>query len=113
MRPTNRETYSMLSPSLNHFTFLDCAIFTVYLAVTVLVGLYFAKGQKNIKSYFLADKSMGYILVGVSVLAAFFPVSVIWRILEGVRKLICEKMKYWAFLQICPARSFFFEWFQT
>ena len=58
--------------ALNHFKPLDYAIFTAYLLVTVLVGLRFAKGQKNIKSYLLADKSMGYVLVGVSVLAAFF-----------------------------------------
>ncbi len=61
-----------MPPAINHFKFIDCAIFTTYLVVTVLVGLRFAKGQKNIKSYFLADKGMGYIVVGVSVLAAFF-----------------------------------------
>src|SRR4026207_2453099 len=58
--------------ALNHFKLLDYVIFTAYLVVTVRVGLRFAKQQKEIKGYLLADKSMGYVLVGVSVLAAFF-----------------------------------------
>src|SRR5438552_1196167 len=61
-----------MPPSVNHLTPFDYAIFAIYLLGTVLVGLMVGKGQKSIKSYFLADKSMGFILVGVSVLAALF-----------------------------------------
>jgi SSS family transporter len=38
----------------------------------VLVGVLFVKEQKNIRSYFLADRSMGFIVVGISILAALF-----------------------------------------
>ena len=51
---------------------LDYAIFASYLIATVVVGLIFSRGQKNLRGYFLADKSMGFVLVGVSVLAALF-----------------------------------------
>jgi len=51
---------------------LDYAIFAGYLVATVVVGILFSRGQKNLRGYFLADKSMGFVIVGVSVLAALF-----------------------------------------
>ena len=59
-------------PLPNCFKPLDYVIFAGYLVATVAVGLSFSRGQKNIRGYFLADKSMGFVLVGVSVLAALF-----------------------------------------
>ena len=57
--------------ALIHFSPLDYGIFALYLLLTSGVGLLFAR-QKDTKEYLLADRSMGYIIVGVSVLAAFF-----------------------------------------
>ncbi len=57
---------------MTRFSWLDYSIFAVYLAGAVSVGLLFVKEQKTIKDYFLASRSMGSILVGVSVLAALF-----------------------------------------
>ena len=54
------------------FSWLDYSIFVVYLVGAVSVGLLFVKEQRTIKDYFLASRSMGFLLVGVSVLAALF-----------------------------------------
>jgi SSS family transporter len=54
------------------FTWLDYGIFVVYLVGAVSVGLLFVKEQRTIKDYFLASQGMGFLLVGVSVLAALF-----------------------------------------
>ena len=57
---------------MTRFNWLDYSIFVVYLAGAVSVGLLFVKEQRTIKDYFLASQSMGFLLVGVSVLAALF-----------------------------------------
>jgi len=57
---------------VTRFTWLDYSIFVVYLVGAVSVGLLFVKEQRTIKDYFLASRSMGFLLVGVSVLAALF-----------------------------------------
>ena len=57
---------------MTHFTWLDYSIFVVYLAGAVSVGMLFIKEQHTIKDYLLASRSMGSVLVGVSVLAALF-----------------------------------------
>lgn len=57
---------------MTRFTWLDYSIFVVYLVGAVSVGMLFIKEQRTIKDYFLASRSMGYVLVGVSVLAALF-----------------------------------------
>lgn len=57
---------------MTHFSWLDYTIFVVYLVGAVSVGLLFVKEQRTIKDYFLASRSMGFLLVGVSVLAALF-----------------------------------------
>ncbi len=55
-----------------HFSWLDYTIFIGYLAALVGVGVFFVKEQKNVKDYFLAGRSMGYIMIAISVLAALF-----------------------------------------
>jgi Na+/proline symporter len=55
-----------------HFGIFDYGIFGAYLAIGGFIGWFFSRGQKNIKNYFLAGQTMGYIVVGVSVLAALF-----------------------------------------
>lgn len=57
---------------MSKFTFLDYGIFVVYLLASVLIGLLFVKEQRNLKDYFLAGRSMGSIVVAISVLAALF-----------------------------------------
>ena len=57
---------------MTRFSWLDYGIFVVYLIGAVSVGLLFVKEQRTIKDYFLASRSMGFLLVGVSVLAALF-----------------------------------------
>ncbi len=57
---------------MTRFSWLDYTVFASYLAATVAVGGLFARQQQTIRDYFLASRSMGFILVGVSVLAALF-----------------------------------------
>ena len=57
---------------MSHFSILDYGIFGAYLVMGALIGLYCSKGQKDIKGYFLAGQSMGFVMVGVSALAALF-----------------------------------------
>ena len=57
---------------MTHFTRLDYGVFIVYLVGAVSVGTLFVKEQHTIKDFFLASRSMGFVLVGVSVLAALF-----------------------------------------
>lgn len=57
---------------MSHFTGLDYGIFGVYLVASVLVGVLFVKEQRTVKDYFLAGRSMNYIVVAISVIAALF-----------------------------------------
>ena len=54
------------------FTWLDYSIFVGYLLASVLVGVVFVKDQRTIKDYFLAGRSMGSIVVAMTILAALF-----------------------------------------
>jgi SSS family transporter len=56
-----------------HFSWLDYVIFISYLAASVGVGLYSARGAKSsLGDYFLAGRGMGSIVVALSILAALF-----------------------------------------
>jgi sodium-coupled monocarboxylate transporter 8/12 len=57
---------------MTHFTWLDYTIFAVYLLASVGIGVAFTKGQHDIKDYFLAGRTMGSVIVAISVLAALF-----------------------------------------
>lgn len=57
---------------MTHFSWLDYTIFIAYLAAMVGVGVFFVREQRTVKDYFLAGRSMGYIMIAVSVLAALF-----------------------------------------
>ena len=54
------------------FTWLDYSIFAAYLAASVLIGLWFARGQESLKEYFLAGRNMNRFVVAMTVLAALF-----------------------------------------
>jgi hypothetical protein len=51
---------------------LDYTLFIVYLLASVGVGALFVKEQKTTKDYFLAGRSMGSVVVAISVIAALF-----------------------------------------
>lgn len=55
-----------------HFTLLDYTVFVVYLVLTASIGLWFVKGQRNLDEYFLAGRSMGSVVVAMTILAALF-----------------------------------------
>jgi SSS family transporter len=57
---------------MTHFSALDYAIFGGYLAASVGIGLYSARGPKSLGEYFLAGRRMNSVLVAMSVLAALF-----------------------------------------
>lgn len=57
---------------MTHFGLLDYGVFFAYLVASLLVGLLFVKEQTTIRSYFLANRDMGFIVLGISILAALF-----------------------------------------
>ncbi|WP_395732461.1 sodium:solute symporter family transporter [Prosthecobacter sp.] len=57
---------------MTHFSWLDYTIFGGYLAASVGVGLFSARGSKSLGDYFLAGRGMNSILVAMSILAALF-----------------------------------------
>src|SRR5687768_8141012 len=52
------------------FHALDWAIIAVYLAVMAGIGVYFSRRQTNLDRYLLADRNMGWLPVGLSLMAA-------------------------------------------
>lgn len=60
-------------PQLSHtFTPLDYAVFVLYLVASASIGLWFVKGQRDLKEYFLAGRSMGSVVVAMTILASLF-----------------------------------------
>lgn len=57
---------------MSHFTWIDYLFFGGYLVASVLVGLLFVKEQRTMKDFFLAGRSMGSVVVAISVMAAMF-----------------------------------------
>jgi sodium-coupled monocarboxylate transporter 8/12 len=55
-----------------HFSLLDYAVFALYLLATVSIGTLFIKGQRNLNEYFLAGRTMGSVIVAMTVLASLF-----------------------------------------
>jgi len=57
-----------------NFTFLDYAIFAIYAAIILGVGLFVSRGKKGVKKtaedYFLASKSLPWWAIGASLIAA-------------------------------------------
>jgi sodium-coupled monocarboxylate transporter 8/12 len=54
------------------FSLLDYAVFAGYLLLTAAIGLWFVRGQRNLDEYFLAGRSMGSVVVAMTILAALF-----------------------------------------
>lgn len=52
-----------------HLSYLDYAIVIVYMIATVGIGLWFTRKQKSVETYFVANRSMHWWAVGISVIA--------------------------------------------
>ena len=52
------------------FHLADWVVVAVYLAVMAFMGFYFARRQTTLDRYLLADRSMGWLPVGLSLMAA-------------------------------------------
>ena len=61
-----------MNPMPQTFGWLDYLIFGAYLALTAAIGLWFVRGQRDLKEYFLAGRSMGSVVVSMTTLAALF-----------------------------------------
>lgn len=55
-----------------NFTVLDYTIFAAYLLLTLAIGTLFFKGQRNLDEYFLAGRSMGQVVIAMTILASLF-----------------------------------------
>ena len=53
-----------------NFGYLDAAIILAYLLMLTLIGVYFSRRQSNLEEYFLASKTMGWLPIGMSLMAA-------------------------------------------
>jgi len=54
----------------SRFGWLDAAIIISYLLILAGIGVYFSRKQKNLEDFFLAGRSMGWVPVGMSLMAA-------------------------------------------
>ncbi|MEN9633019.1 MAG: hypothetical protein RL077_1423 [Verrucomicrobiota bacterium] len=61
-----------MSQLSQHFTLLDYGVFGAYLLLTLAIGTWFIKGQRNLDEYFLAGRSMGSVIVAMTILASLF-----------------------------------------
>ncbi len=57
---------------MEHFTWLDYSVFVAYLLATMAIGALFMRGQRNVADYFLAGRSMGSLVISMTMLAALF-----------------------------------------
>lgn len=55
-----------------HFHWIDVAVFVAYLLATVAIGARFARDHETLSEYFLAGRSMGRIVIAMTILAALF-----------------------------------------
>src|ERR1051326_5586452 len=51
-------------------TWIDLLIVLAYLGMLTLIGVYFSRKQSNLEEYFLASRSMSWLPVGMSLMAA-------------------------------------------
>jgi SSS family transporter len=53
-----------------NFTWIDVVVIVSYLLMLVGIGFYFSRRQKSIESFFLAGRRMGWLPIGLSLMAA-------------------------------------------
>ncbi len=63
---------NLATHATSHLGWIDYGIFTIYLLITVAIGLYFSRGQRDIKEYLLAGKSMRSMVVAITVMVSVF-----------------------------------------
>ncbi len=56
----------------SYFNLLDYSIFAGYLLLTVAIGMLFTSRQRNLDEYFLAGRSMGSVVIAMTILASLF-----------------------------------------
>ena len=61
-----------MSQLSQHFNLLDYGVFGAYLLLTLAIGTWFIKGQRNLEEYFLAGRSIGSVIVAMTILASLF-----------------------------------------
>lgn len=54
------------------FNWLDYGVFAAYLAASLGIGIAFTRGQTTIREYFLAGRSMGPVVVAITIMASLF-----------------------------------------
>jgi SSS family transporter len=64
-----------VSPLLGVMTSIDYVIVAVYIVGITALGALFMRGQQNTRDYFLAGRSLGWLPVGISVMATNFSAS--------------------------------------
>src|SRR5688500_10629801 len=57
-------------PRMSSFHAIDWAIIAIYLVAMAAIGVYFSRRQTSLDRYLLADRSMGWLPVGLSLMAA-------------------------------------------
>src|SRR2546423_1341895 len=55
-----------------HFSWLDYGLFAAYLLATLAIGGLFFREQASLAEYFLAQRSMGRVVVAMTILASLF-----------------------------------------
>jgi sodium-coupled monocarboxylate transporter 8/12 len=55
-----------------HFTWIDVSVFVIYLLTSVAIGTAFCRKQESLSEYFLASRSIGRVIIAMTVLAALF-----------------------------------------
>ncbi len=63
---------NLVTHAANHLGWIDYGIFIIYLLITIAIGLYFSKGQNDIKEYLMAGKSMKSLVVAITVMVSVF-----------------------------------------
>jgi N-acetylneuraminic acid mutarotase len=59
-----------MSGMAQHFSALDHGVFAAYLLGTLALGTWFVRGQRSLDEYFLAGRSMGSVLLAMTILAS-------------------------------------------
>src|SRR3954447_18419237 len=55
-----------------HFTWIDVVVFVTYLLASVAIGTAFFREQESLSEYLLAGRSMGRVVIAMTILAALF-----------------------------------------
>src|SRR5688500_11463806 len=62
--------YVIAQATTSNFGWIDIVVIVVYLLALAWVGAYFSRRQSNLDEYFRASQSMGWLTVGLSLMAA-------------------------------------------